>query len=422
MLSEEASRSIPAPLAEPTRTVTAGWLAAFAVAWLGVWMAQLSPFQLLLPAQVEGALGRTDWQDSVIAFGIISGISGLCAMLAFPLTGALSDRTTSRFGRRRPWVAGGALLFAVSLVALGTQTGLLGLGVCWCAAIVGFCVLSAALTATISDRVPVGQRGIASAMVSAPQALGTVLGVVLVGLLITGVLLGYTVLAVLLLVLLIPFLRLPDAVLPRADRPPVTAAAFVEGLWISPRRHPDFAWTLAGRVLVNVGNALGTGLLLYFLEFGLRMRDAEDALVLLTLVYTVFVMVAALAMGRASDRIGRRRPFVAIASVLLAVAALVLAVVPSYPAALVAAALLGLGFGAFLAVDQALATQVLPDPRDRGKDLGIMNIAFAVPQAVAPLLGALVVTALGGFTGLFVLSAVAALLGAACVLRVRSVR
>ena len=61
--------------------------------------------------------------------------------------------------------------------------------------------------------------------------------------------------------------------------------------------------------------------------------------------------------------------------------------------------MLGLGYGCFLSVDQALATQVLPDPADRGKDLGIMNIANAVPQAIAPLLGAMVVAAFSGFTG-----------------------
>ena len=73
-------------------------------------------------------------------------------------------------------------------------------------------------------------------------------------------------------------------------------------------------------------------------------------------------------------------------------------------------------------VDQALATQVLPDPADRGKDLGIMNIATAVPQAAAPLLGALVVAALGGFAGLFVLSALAAVLGAIAILPIKTVK
>jgi MFS family permease len=96
--------------------------------------------------------------------------------------------------------------------------------------------------------------------------------------------------------------------------------------------------------------------------------------------------------------------------------------VPDLGVAFFAAGLLGLGYGCFLSVDQALATQVLPDPHTRGKDLGIMNIATTVPQAVAPMLGAVTVALLGGFQGLFLMSAVFAFAGALAVARVKSVR
>jgi MFS family permease len=417
--------AVPAALAEPQRRVGGRWIAAFAAAWLGVWMAQLAPFQQLLPLQVEAKIGDTPWQDSVLAFGIISGIAGVCAIVAYPLTGALSDRTTSRFGRRRPWIAGGALLFAVAILVLGFQTELIGLGICWALAIVGFCVLTAALIATISDQVPVRQRGVVAAFISAPQAVGIILGIVLVTFVFVGNAAGYTALAVLLVLLVIPFLVLaPDARLARADRPPFTLAVLIEGMWVSPRAHPDFGWTLLGRILVNVGNALGTGLLLYFLEFGLHLKaaDADDALLELVLVYMVFIVIASLVGGRLSDRIGRRKPFVIVAAILQAVAALLLGLVPVFGVAMLGGALLGLGYGSFLAVDQALATQVLPDPADRGKDLGIMNIALAVPQALAPLLGAFVVVSLGGFVTLFLASGVTTILGALAILPIRSVR
>ena len=89
---------------------------------------------------------------------------------------------------------------------------------------------------------------------------------------------------------------------------------------------------------------------------------------------------------------------------------------------MVAAGLLGLGYGCFLSVDQALATQVLPDAASRGKDLGIMNIATAVPQAVAPMLGAAAVVRLGWFMLVFLLGAAFSFAGAFAVARVRSVR
>ncbi|TDP99513.1 MULTISPECIES: MFS transporter [unclassified Leifsonia] len=412
----------PAVFAEPVRKVPGRWIAAFAVAWLGVWMAQLAPIQKLLPDQVQAQLHSDWWVDNVIAFGVISGISGVCAIVAYPLTGALSDRTTSRFGRRRPWIAAGAVVFAVSLVLLGLQTTMVGMGVFWSLALTGFCILTAALTATISDQVPVDQRGYVSGWISAPQAIGIILGVALVTYVFVGAFVGYTAMAVLLVVLVLPFLFLPDAVLPVELRERMSFRGVIEGLWISPREHPDFGWTLLSRVLVNFGNAFGTSLLLYFLEFGLRDPNADDDLLILILVYMVFVIVASLVLGRLSDRLGRRKAFVFASSAVQGVAALLLAFVPQLSVAIVAAALLGIGYGCFLSVDQALATQVLPDPESRGKDLGIMNIALAVPQAVAPLFGAVIVAALGGFAGLFVLSAVFAFAGALAVARVKAVR
>jgi MFS family permease len=385
-------------------------------------MAQLTPVQLLLPAQIEAQLNTTDWVQNVVAFGIISGISGLCAIVAFPLTGALSDRTTGRFGRRRPWIAIGTAIFAIALLLLGLQTTMVGIGIFWCLALTGFCVLTAALTATISDQVPVNQRGYVSGWLSAPQAIGTILGLVLVTTLFTGTFFGYAAMAVLLIVLVLPFLFLPDAVLTRESRERMSMRGILESLWISPRQHPDFGWTLLSRILVNFGNAFGTTLLLYFLEFGLNDKSAEDDLIILTLIYLVFVIFAALVLGRLSDRLGRRKSFVFLASTLQAIAALMLAFIPMLPVAMIAAGVLGLGYGCFLAVDQALATQVLPDPAARGKDLGIMNIATAVPQAIAPLLGALMVAAIGGFQGLFVMAGAFAFAGALAVSRVKAVR
>lgn len=412
----------PGVFAEPTRRVSGGWIAAFGSAWLGIWMAQLTPVQMLLPLQIDAQLKPENWIDSVVAFGVISGVAGLLSMIAFPLTGALSDRTTSRFGRRRPWIAAGTALFALALCGLGLQTHILGIAACWIAASTGFCVLTAALTATISDQVPVGQRGYVSGWMSAPQAIGTILGLVLVLTVFTGQLAGYLAVAALLVLLVTPFLLRPDAVLLPGQREPLRARGILASLWISPRAHPDFGWTLLSRVLVNFGNAFGTSLLLYFLMFQLNDTNAEEDLILLTLVYMVFVVLSALALGRLSDRLGRRKAFVFLSSSVQGVAALLLAFFPSLPVAMVAAGLLGLGYGCFLSVDQALATQVLPDPAARGKDLGIMNIATTVPQAVAPMLGAATVALLGGFQGLFLMAAVFAFAGAVAVSRVRSVR
>ena len=135
-----------------------------------------------------------------------------------------------------------------------------------------------------------------------------------------------------------------------------------------------------------------------------------------------FCIIASIVCGRWSDVLGRRKVFVLSSALLQASGAVLLIVWPQFEIVMIGALLLGLGYGCFLSVDQALATQVLPDATSRGKDLGIMNIASAVPQALAPMLGALVVSAVGGFAGLFVASALFSTAGALMILGVKGVR
>ena len=431
------------PFAEPTRRVGGGWIAVFATAWFGIWMAQLTPIQLLLPTQVEHEVSG-DWVAKVLAFGVVSGVAGVFALIAYPLTGFLSDRTTSRLGRRRPWILAGALIFGLSLILLGIQTSIVGIGIFWSLSIIGFCVISAAITATISDQVPVNQRGFVSGWISAPQALGTIAGLELVTTLILVQFFGYLAIGIGVIVLSIPFLLLvPDQSLRKDQRPKRAGLlAALSGFWINPIKHPDFGWTLLGRILVNLGNALGTALLLYFLQYGLHesSKVANDNLINLVLVYLVFFILAAVGCGLLSDRIGRRKVFVYTAAYLQAIAALLLGLVQDYGIAVIGAGLLGVGYGCYMAVDQALATQVLPDAHSRGKDLGIMNIATAVPQAFGPFIGALIVlwfagiatagqavpsTGAGesaGFAALFVASGLFAILGGLAMVPIKSVK
>ena len=412
--------------AEPQRAVSGLWVAAFAAAWLGIWMAQLGPFRVELPLQVTAELGGdVVWTDAMLAFGVVSGIAGAFLIVSYPLAGYLSDRTTSRFGRRRPWILGGTLVFAGSLVALGSVQGIVLLTVFWTLALIGFSAAGAALTALISDVVPVRQRGAISGWMSTPRAIGIILGVVLFSMVFATALLGYVALAVILVVLVVPILVLhKDRAITPDEVPTASVADMLRGFWIAPRQHPDFAWTWVSGLLVNSGNALGTGLLLYFIAYGLDIGidRASKAFLPLILVYLVSVVVSAPLIGWVSDRVARRKVFVVWGALVQSFAALVLAFVPSYNAAFVAGVLLGIGYGAYLAVGQALATQVLPDARARAKDLGIMNVAYQVPVAAAPILGAALVAALGGFTGLFLVAALATALGAAVIALVNGVR
>jgi MFS family permease len=419
MTTTSQDAGTPAALAEPTTPVRAGWVSLLVLANLAVWMGFFTPIQVLLPNQVEAIVGGV---DKVTALGWVTGIGAFAAIIVNPLAGALSDRTSGRFGRRHPWTLLGALLGAAGLVLLSLQETLVGVALAWVGVQICFNAMLASLSAAVPDRVPVSQRAAISGWVGIPQVLGLVLGTLLVTTLFTGTRSGYLAVAVAVVVLTLAFpLSTRDDRLPREHRPRVSLRAF----WVSPRQYPDFWWALGTRFLVQLGNSLGTLYLLYFLidAVGLKKGDeADTGLLTLILIYTVGIMATTVVAGRISDKSGRRKRHVIISGVVMAVAAVILAFWPVWPAAMVAAAVMGAGYGIYVSVDQALVTQVLPGAAGRAKDLGIINIANSAPQVLAPAIAAPIVAHLGGYPVLYVATAVATVLGGTFVYRIRSVR
>lgn len=404
----------------PQGRVGARWFVLFTLAWLALWTVQLTPLQLLIPLQLDTPDDADGWIAGVVWSGLVLAVGGVSGVIAGPVAGGLSDRTRGARGRRRPWAAGGIVLAAVALVFLSFAEGPLGVGAAWVGVSVGAAVAGAAFTAMIADQLST-QRGAASAAVASSQAVGIVVGVGVIVLLGLGITAGYLVLAGFLVVagLTAAFL-LPDPPAPAATGAARSRRTFRErtaGL-----RGRDFAWLLAGRLVVNVGNALGTGLLLFFLLYGLD-RDpatAEDELLLLIVVYTVFVVVASVASGRLSDRTHRRVMPVFVAALIQAAASILLAIAPSLVTAMISAALLGVGYGAYMSVGLALATDILPYEDDHARDLGLVNVAASLGQLLGPLIGAGLVALAGGFWLLFATGGVLSAVGGLMTLALRT--
>jgi MFS family permease len=404
----------PTTTAEPTTPVTGRWISLLALTNLAVWMGFFTPIQVLLPEQLQAIAP----ENKEAMLGWVTGLGALAAVVFNPLAGSLSDRTAGRFGRRHPWTLGGGLLGAAGLVLLSTQQTVLGVALCWVGVQICFNAMLAALTAAVPDRVPVAQRGFVSGWIGMPQVLGVVLGTVLVTVIVTGTRAGYLAVAVAVAVLTLLFpLFTRDDPITAAERPQWSLRSF----WVSPRRHPDFAWAFGTRFLVQLGNALGTLYLLYFLTDAVRLEDPANGLLILILIYTASLMSTTVVAGRISDRSGRRKPAVIVSGFVMAVAAIMLALSPTWPVAMAAAAVLGGGYGIYLAVDAALITQVLPTATGRAKDLGIINIANSAPQVLAPALAAPIVAALGGYPVLYTATAVVTVLGGVFVYKIRSV-
>jgi MFS family permease len=169
--------------------------------------------------------------------------------------------------------------------------------------------------------------------------------------------------------------------------------------------------------------------LLYILQdhIGLSQMRANAAIAALSSVTFVALVASGLGSGLISDRIGRRKPLVFAASVVMAAAVAMPLLFPSMPGMYAYALLIGLGYGAFMSVDLALMTEVLPKATPgedaTGKDLGILTTAVNVPQILSPVLAAALLTVThNDYPLLFILAGGFVLAGAFFVLPIRSVR
>ncbi|MDN3020317.1 MFS transporter [Streptomyces sp. S.PB5] len=407
-------------LDEPLERVGGGWTAALSLSNVAIWVGWYGPLQILLARQAEDfAPGTGMSKETLLAW--VTGVGAVVSLFANPFFGALSDRTTARRGRRTPWIVAGAAGGALSLLVLAGAGGLWLMMLGWCLVQLTLNASFAAVTAAVPDRVPRLQRGSVGGWLGAAQILGAVTGTGLATAA-GGIAAGYAACAGFVVAGVLPYvLRYEDVRLPPADRPAWTWRSFLRGFWLSPRRHPDFGWAWLTRFLINLSNALVILYLLYYLRDRLHHDDPEQGVLILTAVNSVTLLATVVVGGVWSDRVGRRKPFVKWSGVLMAAATALLAGWQTWAGAIVVAALLGVALGVFMSVDFALMTDVLPKALDRGKDLGVINIANALPQVAAPALAAPVVTHLGGYRVLYLVAAVLGLAGAVLVGRIKGV-
>lgn len=394
------------------------WVSALSLANLGVWVGWFGPLQLLLARQAEHL--TPDHKASTLA--VVTGLGAAVSMVANPVFGALSDRTTARAGRRIPWVAGGVAGGAAGLVVLGFAQSLAVVIAGWCLVQLALNAAFAALTAAVPDQVPARQRGLVGGWLGVSQVIGILVGTALATVA-GGITAGYLACAAFSVLAAVPYLLMRrDSVLARAARPAFRWRSFVTGFWIDPRRHPDFGWAWLTRFLMNLSYSISTMYLLYYLTDAVRYGgDANTGVLILTALNALTLLSTVVISGVRSDRSGRRKSYVIRSGLVIAAATLLLAVWQTWTGAVVASLILGLGFGVYTAVDFALLTDVLPTAEDRGKDLGVINIANALPQVLAPVIAAPVVTHLGGYTALYALAGALALAGSLLVRRIRSV-
>jgi len=379
---------------------------------------------ILLPLQIE----RIDRAHKVAVLGVVAGVSAVFALIFNPVGGALSDRTRSRFGRRAPWLIGASAGLLVILVLLGQASIVPLILVAWCLAQAVANIYQAPLTAVVPDRVAPARRGAASSVAGVASVVGGVAGVGLASLFSRHLALGFPALGLVLVLTAWYFvLTTADRATDELPRPPRDGRRWQERLgdFVSALRYRDFALVFASRAAAILGYFLVVNYELYILTDYIRlpgtMKPAEGVTVLAAISAVGAILAAAIA-GPVSDRLNRRKPFVFLSSAIAGAACVLPVLSPTFTTIEVFAAFAGLAFGCYLSVDAALVTLVLPRSEDAARDLGVLNIANAGPQVIAPLFAALIISHLGGYRTLFIVGGCCGIAGAFAVMPVRTVR
>jgi MFS family permease len=379
---------------------------------------------VLLPNQIEMIDHANKARDLAIVFAITS----IFSTLTTPIAGALSDRTRTRFGRRAPWIFAGSVVGALCLAAVSQMTALWTITLFWVGATVALNSMQAAITTVVADRFEESERGVASGFVGAGMTSGCTIGIVVAGLAAPHFTVAYIGFGLVVAIACTTFVVInPEPKIAHSPAPPFKPLAFLSNFWVSPRKHPDFAWAFLGRFTIYMGYQAIVTYLLYILQdyIHLSIEQSNRTIATLSSITFVALIISALSSGYISDRIGRRKPLVFASSIIMGSALLVALLVPSLRGMMGYAALIGLGYGAFMSVDMALMTQVLPKTGggSTGKDLGLLTTAINVPQILSPVLAAWLLGVFGNdYRVLFIAAMAFVFAGSFCVLPIRSVK
>lgn len=396
------------------------------LAQFGVFMAFITPLAISLTLRVNALEpGHPEY------LGFITGAGALFVMLSSPFMGIWSDRTRTRVGRRRPFMVGGMLLGVASLVVMALAPNVLILGFGWILAQWGWGTTLSNLQISTADRLPQSQRGKVAGLTSFATQIAPVFGVILAQFFVGDPLLLFLIPGAVGVVFVLLFVLLVHEDDSRTlSKDPITVTQLLKKYLYNPASHPDFSWNWLGRFLFYFGLTLNTTFSAFFFadRLGVTVEAVAGIVASLSLGGVVAVTLGAIGGGFLSDKLRRRRLFVFIGGIVMALGMLLQAVAPDMALLITGSLVTSLGLGLFAAVDQALLLDVLPEREtDAGRFMGITGFATSIPQSVAPLAASaiLLVGVSGGarnYPLLFVVAAALVLIGGAVIMRIRSVR
>ena len=382
---------------------------------------------LTLSTALSLRIATIDPANKESVYGLAVSVGALLMLVTVPLGGALSDRTTSRFGRRRPWIIGCLVPALLAMAVIGTVSSLPVIAIAY---VVGIAAAQAAFNAYAVipvEGVPDNMRARVMGLMGLFGALAMSAGSYLAAWLVGTPLLMMTVPVLLAILTTLPLLFLyADPAKSTAEVPALNVGEMAKGFLVSPRKHPDFAWAWISRFLAGVAMTALFAFFIYFMMdgLGLPIAEAGKSAGILTLASAPVSVLFFTVSGWLSDKIGRRKPFVVAAALFMALALVVAATSTTFTQFLIAWLIFAVGQAMYLTVDLALCAAVLPDARDAGKDMAVFGLALNIPNIIVPALAPAVLAIGAGhnYRALWIGAAVLCALGAFTVTRIKNAR
>ena len=316
------------------------------------------------------------------------------AMVTQPIVGAISDRSSFAWGRRRPYILVGITLALLFLPGIGLWDSYAIIFVSYCLLQISCNTAQGPYQGFIPDLVSEEKRGLASGVKSLLEASG---GAILV--LVTGSLMGHyfvgegsfwlwlslgTLGIVLLGTMLATLLTVKERPGTGGSQLPLLPS-LLKSFQIDVRQNRDFIWFLVSRGLMGMPGVMLLQFAQYYLMDVVGIANPVTVADDLTIAVGAGLIAVVYFAARLSDRIGRR-PILISSGLLGALGIALLFFSRSYMQIMACAALIGIASGAFLSVSWALATDLVAKGEE-AKYLGLTNLAMCAGSALARLIG-----------------------------------